>query len=76
MNLTKIADDRVILLFKMSEGKATISDLKQLNKLAKLMKETKVDPAITEEDKRFLEYAKMMIAMPCPARRLSTDLAG
>lgn len=62
MNLTKIAEDRVSLLFKMSEGKATESDLKQLSKLAKLMKENKAEPAITEEDKRFLEYAKKMIA--------------
>jgi len=62
MNLIKIAEDRVSLLFKRSEGKATESDLKQLNKLAELMKETKADPVITEEDKRFLEYAKKMIA--------------
>ena len=62
MNLTTIAEDRVSLLFKKSEGKATKSDLKQLSKLAKLMKETKVDPAITEEDKKFLEYAKKMIS--------------
>ena len=62
MNLAKIAEDRVSLLFKKSEGKATGSDLKQLNKLAKLMKETKVDQAITEEDKKFLEYAIKMIA--------------
>jgi len=61
MNLTKIAEDRVSLLFKKSEGKATKGDLKQLNKLAKLMKETKPNPAIKEEDKRFLEYARKMI---------------
>jgi len=62
MNLTKIAEDRVSLLFKRSEGKATESDLKQLDKLAKLMKGTKIDPTITEEDKKFLEYAIKMIA--------------
>ena len=62
MDLTKIAEDRVSLLFKKSEGKATESDLKQLKKLAKLMKKTKSDPIITEEDKRFLEYARKMIA--------------
>jgi hypothetical protein len=32
MNLTKIAEDRVSLLFKKSEGKVTDSGLKQLNK--------------------------------------------
>ncbi len=62
MNLAKIAEDRVSLLFKKSEGKATESDLKQLNKLADLMQKTKVGPIIPEEDKRFLEYAKKMIA--------------
>ena len=62
MNLAKIAEDRVSLLFKKSEGRATESDLKQLNKLAKLMQKTKVSPAVPEEDKRFLEYARKMIA--------------
>jgi NAD-specific glutamate dehydrogenase len=62
MNLIKIVEDRVSLLFKKSEGKATEDDLKQLARLAKLMRKTKVNPAITEEDKRFLEYAKKMIA--------------
>lgn len=61
MNLAKIAEDRVSLLFKKSEGKATESDLKQLNKLANLMQKTKLNQAIPEEDKRFLEYAKKMI---------------
>jgi hypothetical protein len=61
MDLIKIAEDRVSLLFKKSEGKATEDDLKQLTRLAKLMQETKAGPAITEEDKRFLEYAKKMI---------------
>jgi Flp pilus assembly CpaF family ATPase len=62
MNPAKIAEDRASLLFKKSEGKATESGLKQLNKLAKLIKETKAGPVITEEDKSFLEYAKKMIA--------------
>ena len=61
MNLAKIAEDRVSLLFKKSEGKATERDLKQLNKLADLMQKTKVSLAISEEDKRFLQYAKRMI---------------
>ena len=62
MNLIKIAEDRLSLLFKKSEGKATDNDLKRLTKLAKLMKETKASPVIPEEDKRFLKYAKKMIA--------------
>lgn len=61
MNLVKIAEDRVSLLFKKSEGKATKSDLKQLNKLADLMRKTKASLTISEEDKRFLQYAKRMI---------------
>ena len=61
MNLVKIAEDRVSLLFKKSEGKATESDLKQLKKLAGLMRKTKVSLTISEEDKRFLQYAKRMI---------------
>jgi len=61
MNLVKIAEDRVSLLFKKSEGKATKSDLKQLNKLADLMQKTKASLTISEEDKRFLQYAKRMI---------------
>ena len=61
MNLVKIAEDRVSLLFKKSEGKATKSDLKQLNKLANLMWKTKASLTISEEDKRFLQYAKRMI---------------
>ncbi len=60
--MIKMAEDRVSLLFKKSEGKATKDDLKRLTRLAKLMKETKAGPAITEKDKRFLEYAKKMIA--------------
>jgi len=43
MNLAKIAEDRVSLLFKKSEGKATEIDLKQLNKLANLMQKTKLN---------------------------------
>ena len=61
MKLVKIAEDRVSLLFKKSEGKATKSDLKQLNKLASLMRKTKASLTISEEDKRFLQYAKRMI---------------
>ena len=61
MNLVKIAEERVSLLFKKSEGKATRSDLKKLNKLANLMRKTKASLTISEEDKRFLQYAKRMI---------------
>ena len=62
MNLIKIAEDSLSLLFKKSEGKATDNDLKQLTRLAKLMRKTKASPVIPEEDKRYLKYAKKMIA--------------
>ena len=61
MNLVKIAEERVSLLFKKSEGKATKNDLQYLKKLAGLMQKTKESLTISEEDKRFLEYAKRMI---------------
>jgi len=61
MNLTNIAEYRIKLLFKKSEGRATESDLKHIDSLAKLMQETKADSLTLEEDKSFMEYAKWMI---------------
>jgi len=62
MNLTNIAEHRIKLLFKKSEGRATKSDLKHVDRLEKLMQETKADSLTLEEDKSFMEYAKWMIA--------------
>jgi len=62
MNLTNIAEHRIKLLFKKSEGRATASDLKHLDRLEKLMQETKADSVTLEKDKRFMEYAKRAIA--------------
>jgi hypothetical protein len=62
MNLTNIAEHRIKLLFKKSEGKATESDLKHVNRLEKLMQKTNADSVTLEEDKSFLEYAKWAIA--------------
>ncbi len=61
MNLTNIAEHRIKLLFKKSEGRATESDLKHLDRLVKLIQKTKADSVTLEEDKRFMEYAKWMI---------------
>ena len=62
MNLTNIAEHRIKLLFKKSEGRATESDLMHADRLEKLMQETKADSLALEEDKSFMEYAKCMIA--------------
>ncbi len=62
MNLTNIAEHRIKLLFKKSEGRATESDLMHVDRLEKLMQETKADSLTSEEDKSFMEYAKWMIA--------------
>ncbi len=62
MNPTKITELRIKLLFKKSEGRATESDLKYLDRLVKLIQKTKADSVTLEEDKRFMEYAKWMIA--------------
>ena len=62
MNLTNIAEHRIKLLFKKSEGRATESDLMHVDRLEKLMQETKTDSLTLEEDKSFMEYAKWMIA--------------
>ena len=61
MNLTNIAEHRIKLLLKKSEGRATESDLKHVARLEKLMK-TNTDSVVLEEDKSFLEYAKWIIA--------------
>jgi len=61
MNLTNIAEHRIKLLFKKSEGKATESDLKHADRLEEFMQKTNVD-SVTLEDKSFLEYAKWTIA--------------
>lgn len=61
MNLTNITEHRIKLLFKKSEGRATESDLKHMDRLEKLMQKTKADSMTLEEDKRFMEYAKWMI---------------
>jgi len=62
MNLTNIAEHRIKLLFKKSEGRATESDLKHIDRLKNLMQKTKADSVTLEEDKSFMEYAKWMIA--------------
>ena len=62
MNLTNIAEHRIKLLFKKSEGRATDSDLKHIDRLEDLMQKTKEDSLVLEEDKSFMEYAKRMIA--------------
>ena len=62
MNLTNIAEYRIKLLLKKSEGKATESDLKHADRLEKLMQETNTASVTSEEDKSFLEYAKWTIA--------------
>jgi hypothetical protein len=62
MNLTNIAEHRIKLLLKKSEGRATESDLKHVARLENLMKRTNVDSVVLEEDKSFLEYAKWIIA--------------
>ena len=41
MNLTNIAEDRIKLLFKKSEGKVSESDLKHIDRLESLMQKTK-----------------------------------
>jgi len=62
MNLTNIAEHRIKLLLKKSEGRATESDLKHVARLENLIKRTNVDSVVLEKDKSFLEYAKWIIA--------------
>lgn len=60
MNLTNIAEHRIKLLLKKSEGIASESDLMHIDRLEKLMQK-KADSLTLEEDKSFMEYAKWMI---------------
>jgi hypothetical protein len=62
MNLTNIAEHKIKLLFKKSEGRATESDLKHAYRLEILMKKANSASVTLEEDKSFLEYAKWTIA--------------
>ena len=62
MSLVDVAEHRIKLLFKKSEGKATENDLKQLNRLAKLMSET-ASPVTSKEEKVFLRYAEKVISI-------------
>ena len=61
MNLTNIAEHRIKLLLKKSEGRASESDLMHIDRLEKLMQK-KADSITLEEDKSFMDYAKWMIA--------------
>ena len=63
MNLTNIAEHRIKLLFKKSEGMATENDLKHIDRLESLMQKTKADSLTSEVDKSFMEYATRMIAV-------------
>jgi len=51
-----LVEQRIKLLLKKSEGKATESDLKELESVAVLMCEA-VSSVASEEDKKFLEWA-------------------
>ena len=60
MSYIDLAEQRIKLLLKKSEGKATESDLKELESVAVLMCEA-VSSVTSEEDKRFLEWAEKRI---------------
>ena len=60
MSYTDLAEQRIKLLLKKSEGKATESDLKELESVAVLMCGA-VSSVTSEEDKRFLEWAEKRI---------------
>ena len=72
VSLTDVAELRIKLLLKKSEGKATESDFKQLNRLAELMRTTS-ESVSSEDDKKFLEYAEKMIAALESKPNLSND---
>jgi hypothetical protein len=55
-----LVEQRIKLLLKKSEGKATESDLKELESVVVLMCEA-VSSVTSVEDKKFLEWADMMI---------------
>ena len=61
MDYPDLAEQRIKLLLKKSEGKATTSDLEQLDGLAKSMSET-ASSATSEMDKEFIKYAEKTIA--------------
>ena len=61
MSYIDLVEQRIKLLLKKSEGKATESDLKELENVAVLMCGA-VSSVTSEEDKRFLEWAEKMIA--------------
>ncbi len=61
MSYIDLAEQRLKLLLKKSKGKATESDLKELENLAVLMCGA-VSSVTSEEDKRFLEWAEKRIA--------------
>ncbi len=60
MSYIDLAEQRLKLLLKISEGKATESDLNELENLAVLMCGA-VSSVTSEEDKRFLVWADKMI---------------
>ena len=72
MSYIDLAEQRLKLLLKRSEGKATESDFKQLNRLAELMRTTS-ESVTSEEDKKFLEYAEKKIAVLESKPDLSND---
>ena len=61
MDYPDLAELRIKLLLKKSEGKATTSDLEQLDGLAKSMSKT-ASSATSENDKEFIKYAEKTIA--------------
>ncbi len=60
MSYTDLAEQKIKLLLKKSEGKATESDLKELEDLAVLMCGA-VSSVTSEEDKKFLVWANKMV---------------
>ena len=61
MNLAELAEHRIRLLLKKSEGKATESDLEQLEVLAESMRKI-VPSVLSEKDEKFMDYAEKKIA--------------
>ncbi len=62
MSYIDLAEQRLKLLLKKSKGKATESDLKELESVAVLMCEAVSSVVTSEKDKEFLAWANMMIA--------------
>jgi hypothetical protein len=60
VSYTDLVEQRIKLLLKKSEGKATKSDLKELESVAVLMCKA-VSSVTSVEDKKFLEWTDMMI---------------